>query len=232
MTSTSTRTGRAATETVSGGARSAGSQALRAAGRQLVATAGNQVLKAAVDRAVGKVDDVAGRLDAVASGERRKPSRPPTSRKPPQRPAPEGERQSGNPVRVKVGAAFNLVLQQAMRLLQLIQRLAQQLLAALSRLFHRGENAPSTSAETESPSVIERVAPRKQVDKPTRAVDRSPAGRARPAAGQSTRETQEPRRQGQPQEPGAAARPRPTAREAVSAPRRVAGDRPVRARND
>ena len=37
-------------------ARDAGSQALRAAGRQLLATAGNQVLKAAVDRAVSKVD--------------------------------------------------------------------------------------------------------------------------------------------------------------------------------
>jgi hypothetical protein len=222
MTSTSTRTSRAAAETVSGGARSAGSQALRAAGRQLVATAGNQVLKAAVDRVVGKVDDVAGRLDAVASGERRKPSRPPTSRKPPQRPAPDGERQSGNPVRVKVGAAFNLVLQQAMRLLQLIQRLAQQLLAALTRLFHLGDDAASTQAETESPSV-EPAAPRKQVDKPKRPVDGSRAEGARPAAGQPARAPQAPRRQG----------PRPAAREAVSAPRRVAGDRPVRAaRND
>lgn len=230
MTSTSTRTGRAATEAVSGGARSAGSQALRAAGRQLLATAGNQVLKAAVDRAVGKVDDVAGRLDAVASGERRKPSRPPTSRKPPQRPAPEGERQSASPVRVKLGAAFNLVMLQAMRLLQLIQRLAQQLLAALSRLFRRGEDAASTSAEavstsaeTEPPSVIERVAPRKQVDKPKRPEDSSPAERTRRAAGQPVRAPQAPRRQG----------PRPAAREAVNAPRRVAGDRPVRAaRND
>src|SRR5215212_8773723 len=134
MTTTSSRAGRAATGAVSGAAGNAGSQVLRAAGKQLLATAGNQVLKVAVDRAVGKVDDVAGRLDSVASGERRKPSRPPTSRKPAQRPAPGDDRQSGNPVRVKVGAAFNLVLQQAMRLLQLIQRLAQQLLAALSRL--------------------------------------------------------------------------------------------------
>src|SRR3954452_9635513 len=82
MTTTSTRAGRAATGADSGTAGHAGSQVLRAAGRQLLATAGNQVLKVAVDRPVGTADYVAGRLSAVASGERRKPWRPPTPRKP------------------------------------------------------------------------------------------------------------------------------------------------------
>lgn len=225
MTSTSTRAGRATTETVSRGAQSAGSQALRAAGRQLLTTAGNQVLKAAVDRAVGGVDNVAGRLDAVVAGDRRKPSRPPMNRKPQQRPAQEGARKSDNPVRVKVGAAFSLVMQQAMRLLQLIQRLAQQLLAALSRLFRRGDDAASAPTPTDSPG-IDRGAPRKQVHKTERVDDGRDVKRARPAAGQPARAPQAPqapRRQG----------PRPAARETGSTPRRVAGDRPVRAaRND
>src|SRR3954465_14221637 len=147
MTTPSTRAGRAATGAVSGTAGNAGSQVLRAAGRQLLATAGNQVLKVAVDRAVGKVGDVGGRLDAVASGERRKPSRPPTTRKPTQRPTEQDDRPT-SAVRVKVGAAFNLVVQQAIRLLQLVQRLAQQLLAAVSRLFRRGgdDDAPTADA--------------------------------------------------------------------------------------
>jgi hypothetical protein len=34
---------------------------MRAVGRQLLTTAGNQVLRVAVDRAIGKVDQVAGR---------------------------------------------------------------------------------------------------------------------------------------------------------------------------
>ena len=138
MTSTSTRAGRAASGTASGAARNAGSQALRAAGRQLLATAGNQVLKVAVDRAVGKVDRrgrPVGRRRLRRAQEARRAHR--TNRKPSQRPAEQRERDSANPVKVKVGAAFNLVMQQALRLLQLIRRLAQQLLAAVSRLFRR-----------------------------------------------------------------------------------------------
>lgn len=48
-------------------------------------------------------------------------------------------------MKVKVGAAFNLVMQQALRLLHLIQRLAQQLLTAVCRLFRRGEDATTPS---------------------------------------------------------------------------------------
>lgn len=227
MTSNSTLPGRA-TDTVSSGARSAGSQAMRAAGRQLLATAGNQVLKVAVDRAVGKVDHVAGRLDAVAAGERRKPtSRPPTSRTT-QRPARQDENEAEHPLRLKVGAAFNLVVQQAIHLLQLVQRLVRQLLDALSGLFRRDDEAEA-EAEDEAGSSdtasqdVDRMAPRKRADKTGRAGDAPQPRRTRPAAAQPARPAQAPRRQG----------PRPTAREAGNAPRRVAGDRPVRAvRND
>jgi hypothetical protein len=221
MTSTSTRAGRAAT----GAAGKAGSQVLRAAGRQLLTTAGNQVLKVAVDRAVGKVDDVAGRLDAVASGERRKPSRPPTSRKPTQRPIKQDDRPA-SPVRVTVGAAFNLVVQQAIRLLQLIQRLAQQLLAAVSQLFRRGGDDDAAAADADATQGVDRMVPRKKaekVEKAERPDGRRTDERPRPAAGQPARAPQAQRRQG----------PRPAARDAAGAPRRVAGDRPVRAaRND
>lgn len=225
-TSTSTSAGRAAT----GAAGSAGSQVLRAAGRQLLSTAGNQVLKVAVDRAVGKVDDVAGRLDAVASGERRKPSRPPTTRKPTQRPMKQDDRPA-SPVRVKVGAAFNLVVQQAIRLLQLVQRLAQQLLAAVSQLFRRGGDddaaaTANTDADATGTQGVDRMVPRKKVDRAERAErsdGRRTAERPRPAAGQPARAPQAPHRQG----------PRPAAQKAAGAPRRIAGDRPVRApRND
>jgi hypothetical protein len=224
MTSTSTHPNSSMNQTVSGGARSAGSQAMRAAGRQLLATAGNQVLKAAVDRAVGEVDHVAGRLDAVASGQMS--PRPRANRKPSPRPTEQREHQSTNPVKVKVGAAFSLIMQQALRLLQLIQRLAQQLLATLSRLLRRGEEAAPAPELTDSDDSggVDRMAPRSQGDK-TEHPDAS-AGQARPAAGQparAPRSPQAPRRQG----------PRPAAREATGAPRRVAGDRPARvARND
>lgn len=236
MTSNSTLPG-SATNTVSSGARSAGSQAMRAAGRQLLTTAGNQVLKVAVDRAVGKVDHVAGRLDAVAAGEHRKPtSRPPTSRKS-QPPARQDESEAEHPLRVKVGVAFNLVVQQAIRLLQLVQRLARQLLDALSRLFRRGDEADADATDEAGPpdtasQGVDRMAPRKRVDKTARAGEGRQPERARPAVAQPARPAQAPRRQGPrpaAQEAGSA----PRRREAGKAPRRVAGDRPVRAvRND
>lgn len=222
MTSTSTRTGRAVSGTASGVARSAGSQALRAAGRQLVATAGNQVLKVAVDRAIGGVDHVAGRLDAVASGERIARTRAPAKRKPSQRSAEQRERESANPVRVKIGAAFSLIMQQALRLLHLIRRLAEQLLAVASRLFRRGDDAASSTADvTESPHV-DRMVPRDRtgkVNKVERTDAKRRADRPRPSAAQPARTPPASRRQG----------PRPAAREAAGAPRRSAGDRPVRA---
>lgn len=142
MTSTSIRTGRGAGHTLKSEARDAGAQVLRAASRQLLAAAGDQVLKAAVDRAVGKVDQVAGRLDAVAAGDVAAPGRRPAER------LEQGRMQRiTQPVRVKVGPAFSLVVHQAMRVLQLIRRLAQQLLAALARLVRRTDRADADGPE-------------------------------------------------------------------------------------
>jgi hypothetical protein len=177
MTSTAIRTGRGARQTLPGGTRDAGTQAMQAAGRELLAAVGNQVLKVAVDRAVLKVDQVAARLDTIAAGgtPRSAPSpKPPArpadsggqrpghprhqvaarldtvaagggsrtarsapSRKPPGRPTDGGEQRSEHPMRVKMGAAVSFVMRQARHLLQLMQRLSQQLLAALTRLLRR-----------------------------------------------------------------------------------------------
>jgi hypothetical protein len=115
-------------------------------------------------------------------------------------------------------------MQQALRLLHLIRRLAQQLLTAVSRLFRRGEDATtsSTAGATDSRGV-DRMAPRDKADKAERADVKRRAERPRPPAGQRARAPQASRHQG----------PRPAAREATGAPRRIAGDRPVRAvRND
>jgi len=175
MTSTSIRTDRVAGQSLPGGTRDAGTQAMQAAGRELLATVGSQVLKVAVDRAVLKVDQVATRLDTIAAGgtPRSAPSRKPParstdggeqrpehrvaarldtvaagggsrtprsapSRKPPGRSTDGGEQRPEHPTRaVKMGAAVSFVMRQARHLLQLIQRLAQQLLAALTRLRRR-----------------------------------------------------------------------------------------------
>src|SRR5215207_1955433 len=96
MTSTAIRTGRGASQTLPGGTRNAGTQAMQAAGRELLATAGNQVLKLAVDRAVLKVDQVAARLDTVAAGGGRTPRSAP-SRKPPARPTDSGKQRPEHP---------------------------------------------------------------------------------------------------------------------------------------
>jgi hypothetical protein len=136
MTSTSIRAGRGVSQTLPGGTRNGGTQAVQAAGRQLLATVGNRVLKVAVDRAVLKVDQVAARLDTVAAGGGRTPRSAP-SRKPPGRPTDSGEQRPEHPTRVKIGAAFSFVMRQARHLARLIQRLAQQVLGALMRLLRR-----------------------------------------------------------------------------------------------
>ena len=143
MTSTSTRAG----QTHAGNTTSAGSSALRAASRQLLATAGNQVLRAAVDRAVGRVDQAADRLDAVAAGGGRARRATP-SRKPAERPDHGRGRGAGRAVQVRMGAAFSLVVHQAARMLQLIRRLVQQLVTALARLVRR--DAADTRGERET----------------------------------------------------------------------------------
>src|SRR5215207_1420782 len=118
MTSTAIRTGRGARQTLPGGTRDAGTQAMQAAGRELLAAVGNQVLKVAVDHAVLKVDQVAARLDTITAGD---PPRSAPSRKPPGRPTGGGEQRPEHPMRVKMGAAVSFVMRQARHLLQLIQ---------------------------------------------------------------------------------------------------------------
>jgi hypothetical protein len=116
---------------------------MRAVTRQLFATAGSQVLKAAVDRAVVTVDRTANRLDSVAA-------RPPRAageregRKPPERPAASGRAtQPASALRAHVGETFSFVVHRAVLLLQLVQRLVRQLLAALARRLGRGDASAS-----------------------------------------------------------------------------------------
>ena len=168
MSSTPRTTALAASRTVSGTTRDAGSQALRAAGRQLLATAGNQVLKAAVDRAVGKVDQAAGRLDAVARGPR-------PSSGPPVRKTSEPSSTSGSALRARVGASLHFVVQRAVLLLQLVQRLVRQLLDALARRLRRGK-ADETDQSGDEANVPDHSADEANV------LDHSGEERPRPAS--------------------------------------------------
>jgi hypothetical protein len=106
MTSTAIRTGRGVSQTLPGGTRDAGTQAMQSAGRELLAAVGNQVLKVAVDRAVLKVDQVAARLDSITAGGRTPPSAP--SRTPPARPTDSGEQRPEHP-RHRVAARVDTV---------------------------------------------------------------------------------------------------------------------------
>lgn len=209
MNPTSTGAAHDGGRTVTAEPRSAGSAALRGAGRQVLATAGNQVLKAAVDRAVAKVDQTAGRLDAFAAGEPR-PSRPRVAGTSPERAAAPGDdRRQDRAVRARIGASLSFVAQRAMLLLQLIQRLARQLLDALARLVRRARRS-AADEEDEGPKSTDRPATSGNAGDVPRGPGGDPA--ARPA-----RPPQPPRRR----------RPAPGAATAPTR-RRVAGDRPDR----
>jgi hypothetical protein len=216
MTSTSTHTGPAAGRTLKSEARDAGSQVLRAASRQLLATAGNQVLKAAVNRAVGKVDQVAGRLDSVAAGEGRTPP-PVAGRRHVERPEHGRTQRIVERVPAKLGPAFSLVVHQAMRLLQLIQRLAQQLIAALARLVRRG-GGTGDGEESEPGADRPHPAPR--------TAPKPPANKER-AGGHGTNDAHSGAREARAPQAARRSRPRP-AGQATSRPRPVAADRPAR----
>jgi hypothetical protein len=211
MTSTSVRAGRGADQTHPSDTRTADTSALRAASRQLLATAGNQVLKAAVDRAVGRIDQAAGRLDAMAAGEGRARRGTPT-RKPAERPSGGGQ-QAGRPGQVRMGAAFSLVVHQAARILQLVRRLAQQLIAALARLIRRADTADTQipAEKPVEPRRADRAVPRERIEQDERTAGRrdasdtgSAASRARsPEAAQRPRsrpatEPESPRRRAAP----------------------------------
>jgi hypothetical protein len=185
-----------------------------AVGRQILATAGNQVLKAAVDRAVSKVDQTAGRLDEFASREPR-PSRSRVAGTPPKGAAGSGgEAGRGSAVRAKVGASFSFVAQRAMVLLQLIQRLAQQLLDALARLVRRVRGGDAQEEPEE--------APQEEPEQPTSS-GRTPPGvdsgktgkRPRPTGDAAAGQAQPPRRpRPAPGAPAAPARRRVPGRQA------------------
>ena len=185
-----------------------------AVGRQILATAGNQVLKAAVDRAVNKVDRTAGRLDEFAAREPR-PSRSRVAGTPPKGAAGSGgEAGRGSAVRAKVGASFSFVAQRAMVLLQLIQRLAQQLLDALARLVRRVRGGDAQEEPDE--------APQEEPEQPTSSgrttpgVDSGKTGkRPRPTGDAAAGQAQPPRRpRPAPGAPAAPARRRVPGRQA------------------
>jgi hypothetical protein len=180
MTSTSTHTARRGQGRTDTGA---ASSALRAASRELLATAGNQVLQAAVDRAVGRVDQAADRLDAVAAGEGRG-RRATTSRERAEGPNLGRVARAGQAVQVGMGAAFSMVVRQVMRVIELIRRLAQQLVAALARLAQRAGKAGPVSRAGE-PRRTDRTAPSSRTDQVERTGGRRDgrdSGSAPPAA--------------------------------------------------
>lgn len=131
-----------------GGARQAGREttrsAVRGAAREVVSEVGNVALRAVVDMGVSQVGRVADRLDAFAerggTGVREALTGRPAPARSDRKPATATVAATG--VRARVGAAFSLVVAGAVRLLQFIQRLAKQLLAALRRLARRPRTAP------------------------------------------------------------------------------------------
>ena len=141
---------------------------MRAVGRQLLTTASNQVLRVAVDRAIGKVDQVAGRLDAVAASGGRD-VRATTLTNTPADPVDRGAAEpqaGGGGLKVKVGAAFSFVMHRAMLLAQLIKRLAQQMLQAIARLVRRHDGGERDEAGGGGESVVMRPPGRTPTTRP------------------------------------------------------------------
>jgi hypothetical protein len=142
MANTVTRTAARAT----GGAQQAGgelgSHVAREAARKVMSQAGSVVLGAVVDRAVSRVDRVADRLDGVAESGGTGLREALTGRPAPRRSDRKDAKGTGTAVRVRMGAAFSLVVARAVQVLQFLQRLALQLLEALRRLARRPRTAP------------------------------------------------------------------------------------------
>jgi hypothetical protein len=143
MANTVTRTAARAT----GGAQQAGgelgSHVAREAARKVMSHAGSVVLGAVVDKAVSRVDRVADRLDGVAESGGTGLREALTGGRPaPQRSNRKDAKETRTAVRVRMGAAFSLVVARAVQLLQFLQRLALQVLEALRRLARRPRTAP------------------------------------------------------------------------------------------
>jgi hypothetical protein len=162
--------------------------------------AGTKVLGTVVDMAIARVDRVANRLDDFAesggTGLREALTGKPKQQKKP--------RTTGTAMRARMGAAFSLVVARAMALLQLLQRLALQVLEALRRVAGRRRTAPakkeSSGAEDAAPEAAsENGRPRKRPEsrgerrphtqrrtRPEAPADRAgPRPRRRPASGGS-----------------------------------------------
>ena len=215
MTTIVTSTGQRATQAVERGTQEAAVQSMRTAGRQLLTTVGDQILKVAVDRAARKVEDVADRLDAVAASGGTE-LRSALSRKSKTASSSETKHQSERSVRVKMGAAFSLMLHHAVGILQLIQRLAQLMLSRLARLLHRGgedaQGQDATAGQTDGVRDDESASRVKREEN-----DDGPALAEDDRATRRMRQSQQPRPP-QSERTGAQSAPRP--------PRR-AGSRPT-----
>ncbi|MEK6441562.1 hypothetical protein [Pseudonocardia sp. T1-2H] len=145
MTNTVTHTAARA----AGGAQQAGREFGRrvagGAARKVMSEAGSVVLGAVVDMAVSRVDRVADRLDRVAESGGTGLREALTGRPAPLRSDRKDAgdvRKTGRAVRVRMDAAFSLVVARAVALLQFLQRLALKLLEALRRLARRSRTAP------------------------------------------------------------------------------------------
>jgi hypothetical protein len=145
MTNTVTRTAARAAGGAQQAGRELGHRVAGGAARKVMSEAGSVVLGAVVDMAVSRVDRVADRLDGVAesggTGLREALTGRPAPRRSDRKDAGDA-RKTGTAVRVRVGAAFSLVVARAVSLLRFLQRLALKLLEALRRLARRSRTAP------------------------------------------------------------------------------------------
>jgi hypothetical protein len=147
MTNTVTRTAARATGGAQQAGREFGRRVAGGAARKAMSEAGSVVLGAVVDMAVSRVDRVADRLDGVAKSGGTGLREALTGRPAPRRSDRKDAKETGTAVRVRVGAAFSLVVARAVALLQFLQRLALKLLEALRRLARRPRTAPPEPKE-------------------------------------------------------------------------------------
>jgi hypothetical protein len=125
----------------------------RAAARAAMGRAGHTVLGAAVDRTVLGVEGVAQRLDRVAAGTAKRGSASGRQVADP-RSVVGPVRRVGSQVGARVGAGFGLLMRTAIAVLQFLQKLALQALAALRDLAQRlRARIPAKKAAAAEPSM-------------------------------------------------------------------------------
>jgi hypothetical protein len=118
MANTVTRTAARATGGAQQAGREFGRRVAGGAARKAMSEAGSVVLGAVVDMAVSRVDRVADRLDGVAKSGGTGLREALTGRPAPRRSDRKDAKETGTAVRVRVGAAFSLVVARAVALLQ------------------------------------------------------------------------------------------------------------------